>query len=238
VANDYFQFKQFRVVQNLTAMKVGTDGVLLGAWAKHPEPKHILDIGTGTGLIALMLAQRFVHAMIEAVEIDSEASTQARENFLASPWAERLRVHNLDFSDYASTESTKFDLIVSNPPFFTNSLKANDAQRNLARHDESLPLHTLIGTVASLLSKQGQLALVLPTDRLQEATEFAQKESLFASEIVHIRSVLHKPSKRCLVKFCPQATHTEFAELVIETKGRHQYSAEYLELLKDYFLAF
>ena len=155
MANSYFRFKQFVVNQDKTAMKVGTDGVLLGALTNICyEPAQILDIGTGTGLVALMLAQRFENSEIDAVEIDTEASEQALSNFNLSPFANRLSVINIDISDY--TPKKKYNLIVSNPPYFVNSLKASDKQRTMARHTDSLSFSALAVAVRRLLAPDGK----------------------------------------------------------------------------------
>ena len=148
-----FIFKQFKIQQDNTAMKVGTDGVLLGAWADSENATNILDIGTGTGLIALMLAQRNLKANITAIEIDEQASLQASENFNNSPWEIRLSIKNLKLQDFVVEE--KFDLIVSNPPFFNNTFQANSSERNIARQTETLSFNELLKNTASLLSENG-----------------------------------------------------------------------------------
>ena len=166
MANPYFQFKKFTIRHDKCAMKVGTDAVLLGAWADITACKNILDIGTGTGIIALMLAQR-CFANIDAIDIDTDAYSQAKENVAASPFAERINVIHASCSEYTgSCAREKYDLIVSNPPYFINSLKCPDNKRSVARHTDSLSLFELIDDSCSLLSLSGRIALVLPYEQL------------------------------------------------------------------------
>ena len=162
MANDYFQFKQFLIKQDKCAMKVCTDACLLGAFAANRLPltvHRLLDIGTGTGLLSLMLAQRNLNAVIDAVEIDEAAAEQAKENFNNSPWKERLNVHNEPIQKFAKSINKKYDVIICNPPFFENDLKSNDNQRNLALHSAALSLEELISIVGFLLEKNWKLFL-------------------------------------------------------------------------------
>lgn len=164
MSNDFFRFKQFTVHQADCAMKVGTDGVLLGAWhAIGGQPAHILDVGTGTGLIALMLAQRFGSATVTAIEIDSDAARQAQRNIAESPFAEKISIVNTAFQDYEA-EDGQFDLIVSNPPYFCNALENPDAARATARHASSLSFRCLISRAARMLNEKGEFAVILPTE--------------------------------------------------------------------------
>ena len=169
-----FRFKQFAVLNDRTAMKVGTDGVLLGAWCPVEGMRHVLDVGTGCGVIALMVAQRNHTALIDAIDIDHDAIEEATLNFVASPWSERLTAIEADFNDM--TRHDRYDMIVSNPPYFTDSLLPPDAARTMARHTESLTYSQLIEGAAQRLTDEGILALISPTDAegiIIEAAAFA-----------------------------------------------------------------
>ena len=197
MSNNSFTFRQFAVVQDRCAMKVGTDGVLLGAWASGG--KRILDIGTGTGLIALMMAQRHADADITAVEIDSEAAAQARDNVAASPFAQRISVVEMPIQLFDN--GAEFDAIVSNPPFFTDSLKNPDSQRATARHADTLSYRELFAAVSSLLAPCGEFSAVIPTDCLTQFTSEAYLAGLTMSRKCQIRTTPRKQPKRCLVAF-------------------------------------
>ena len=158
-----FKFKQFEIHQDRCAMKVGTDGVLLGAWA--PGGKHILDVGSGTGLISLMMAQRFPEAQVLGIDMDGEACEEAAENVAASPFADRVEIECCRLQDYHSAES--FDAIVSNPPFFLNSLKNPDSKRTMARHTDSLPFRDLFRGAKMLLSDDGVFSVIVPSEVLE-----------------------------------------------------------------------
>lgn len=179
MANPYFRFKKFTVYHDKCAMKVGTDAVLLGAWADTSFCRNILDIGTGTGIIALMLAQRS-QATVEAIDIDKEACVQATENAAASPYTERIKVVHASCADFAaSNQQKRYDLIVSNPPYFINSLKCPDNKRTVARHTDTLLLSDLIREAQTLLSPSGRIALVLPYERLEEVKALASANHLY-----------------------------------------------------------
>jgi tRNA1Val (adenine37-N6)-methyltransferase len=160
--NNYFRFKQFTIIQERSAMKVGTDGVLLGAWTKVPQAGSILDIGTGTGVIALMLAQRSADALVTGIEYEMEAAREATENAENSPWSNRLNMLHISFQDFYKTCPAKFDLIISNPPFFINSRKPKEGKLSAAKHNHLLPLDDLALGIANLLSDDGIFSLILP----------------------------------------------------------------------------
>lgn len=161
-----FRFKQFEVRNRMSAMKVGTDGVLLGAWCHVAGCRRVLDIGAGTGLISLMIAQREPDAFIDAVEIERDAAAEARDNFDSSPWSDRLRVIEADFNRWTAGIDAPYDLIVSNPPYFNSELKAPDASRALARHGEGLTYDSIVKAAASgLLSPEGRLCMISPVER-------------------------------------------------------------------------
>lgn len=228
-----FQFKQFKVAQDQCAMKVGTDGVLLGAWAEANSPNTILDIGTGTGLIALMLAQRFPKAAIKALEIDASAAKQAKENFKQSPWNDRLNAIHTPLQTFNSGK--QFDLIVSNPPYFENVSKAKSTERTQARHTDALSFETLIDQGANLLSKKGTIALILPSKEKENVVRIALEKELHLHRICWVKGSKNTPIKRVLMQFSFQEKVLEENTLVIE-KLRHQYTEEYILLCQDFYL--
>ena len=211
--NEGFRFKHFEVRHDRCAMKVGTDGVLLGAWAEAPATaSRALDVGTGTGLIALMLAQRFPALTIEGLDIDEGAVEQASENFHASPWADRLSARTGDFILSSTTLSDNYyDLIVCNPPFFSGG-KGMDARREQARQSSALPLPSLIERAAQLLRKGGTLALVLPQEQASAAILQAAMHQLLLTRRTDVRTTPAKPPARCLLQWRkPASRGPEFA---------------------------
>lgn len=201
MANDYFKFKRFTVYQNKCAMKVGTDGTLLGAWAQAPSGTcSILDIGTGTGLIALMMAQRYPQASIDGVDIDHSAVIQAKDNVMASPFSDRISIYEADISHF-NENSTTYDAIVCNPPFFTDDLVCPDNQRAIARHTVTLGYHDLINSVKRLLSENGFFSVIIPTNNRSLFESEALMEGLNISRICNVKTNLHKEPKRCLIEF-------------------------------------
>ena len=229
----YFTFKQFTIYHDRCAMKVGTDGVLLGAWTNLGSANRILDVGTGTGLIALMLAQRTKDATITAIDIDADAVGQAQENVLDSPWKDRIEVALQDVCTYAP--DGLFDSIVSNPPYFVNSLKCPDGQRTKARHTDSLDANRLIGKVTELLAPEGRFSLILPADQTDELLRIAEEKGLYPSRITRVITRPGLPPKRVLVEFRKTTQICEETELVVEL-DRHVYSEDYIALTKDFYL--
>lgn len=236
--NNYFQFKQFRIIQDRSAMKVGVDGVLLGAWADASGAQRILDIGTGTGLIALMMAQRNAQAQVDAIEIDPEAFQEAMQNVEQSDWSNRVKLECCSFQDFVASTGQKYDLIVSNPPFFVNSLKAPDGLRAQARHSDSLPLAVLIAGAAGLLNQNGKLALVLPFESLQEIQQLAAKNKLSLSRICRVKPNPQKPEFRILTELSISDCFTREENLMIEFEQHFDYTPEYRELTRDFYLKF
>ena len=218
-------------------MKVGTDGVLLGAWADVSGVERILDIGSGSGLIALMLAQRS-EAKIDAIEIDENAFLQNEENFAQSKWKESLNVQHISLADFTKKENYgRYDLIVCNPPFFQNALKSPMEDRTLARHSVALTLKQLLDCSEKLLNNSGNLCLILPLEKLDEVKhEIAGKMTNKKQMLVFPKP--GKAAKRVLLQLQKGKCETEFAELTIETGSRHEYSSQFKELLKDFYLAF
>jgi len=232
MSNPYFRFKQFTVYHDLCAMKVGVDGVLLGAWADCRNVKNVLDAGTGSGLIALMLAQRS-DAHVHAIDIDENACKQAEINFNHSPFSNRLSIEQVDFQYFSS--SVGYDLIVSNPPYFANSLKSPDKNRNLARHNDRLPLEVLINKSASLLNPQGKIAFILPFDLWEQAHSLAIENQLFLCRKSLVSSIRNQPPKRVLLEFSlTERGITENSFYIGEEK--QTYSDEYRALTEDFYL--
>lgn len=235
--NNFFNFKQFSINQSDCAMKVGTDGVLLGAWSDIKNINTILDIGTGTGLIAIMMAQKS-NAFINAIEIDKKASQQATQNIENCKWSNQIDVENISFQDYIKQVVVKFDLIVTNPPYFSRSMKSVAKQRTLARHDDSLPLNDLFKGVAELLSKNGRFCLILPYQEKINAIALAQSQKLYCNNILNIKPTTHKPPKRILMEFNNQQDEFQENTIAIEHQQRHEYTDEYKLLTKNFYLAF
>ena len=234
MANPYFQFKQFTVWHDKCAMKVGTDGVLLGAWADLSEATRVLDVGTGTGLIALMLAQRSDETVrITALDIDADAALQATENADRSPWKERIEVVKADFKDFETEQP--FDLIVSNPPYFVNSLQCPDKQRTTARHTDSLPFDNLLEHSTHLLTERGRLALIIPTEVWPLVERCATNHGLYPHRVVKVVTTPGATPKRMLVCFHRHAGECIEQQLLVE-KSRHVYSDEFTALAKDFYL--
>lgn len=231
--NPFFTFKQFTVYHDRCAMKVGTDGVLLGAWSDLSRTRHLLDIGTGTGLIALMAAQRCPQARITAVDIDPEAVNQARENVIASPWSHRVGVLLQDVCTYMPDRL--FDTIVSNPPFFVDSLKCPDNQRTTARHTDTLDAGRLLEKVAELLTPEGRFSIILPSGQTEGLLRTAASQGLFPSRLTSVITRPGLPPKRSLVEFQKTVQDCQTDELVIELE-RHVYSEDYIALTKEFYL--
>ena len=235
--NNYFKFKQFTVNQDKCAMKVGTDGVLIGAWANCEKAEAVLDIGTGTGLIALMLAQRS-NAHIDAIEIDKLACEQAAGNVEKSPWQSRIEIIHKSLQEYYIEIDKKYDLIVSNPPYFQNSLFASDESRTNARHNSNLEFDDIIDAALKLLDEKGTLSIILP---YLEGTMFVLKASEKGLYCVRQTNVLPNPGKqpkRLLLEFKKIKMPLVEQEIIIELNKRHEYSEAYKNLTKDFYLAF
>ena len=232
-----FQFKQFSVQQDRCAMKIGTDGVLLGAWAPilH-NPYSILDIGTGTGIIALMLAQRSTAQQIDALEIDENAYEQATDNFENSPWNDRLFCFHAGLDEFMEEPEDEYDLIVSNPPFYAEDYKTNNEQRNLARFQDALPFEDLIEAADLLLSENGILAVIIPFKEEERFMAIAKEFELYPIKITRVKGTPTTEIKRSLLAFKRyELPALDSDELIIET-ARHQYTPEYIELTKEFYL--
>ncbi len=230
MGKDSFDFKQFSVRQERCAMKVGTDGVLLGSWAcdkATDEPLRILDVGTGTGLIALFVAQRFPNALITAIDIDPEAVEQARENFDTSPFGNRLTAIASSLQELES--DTKYDAIVCNPPFFVDSLQCPDGKRTLARHARTLTFAELARYSSRLLTQDGALSVIIPS----ESKGTMEAEAIFCglslSRVCHIKTKETKPAKRVMLEFSKSQKHIENDIIVIGGE-------KYVSLTRHFYL--
>ena len=243
--NDYFRFKHFLVNQDSAAFKVGTDGVLLGAWASVEHARSVLDVGTGTGLIALMLAQRRAACTtdsdmgIVALEIDMDSCEQARENIRISPWNQRIRVIKQSFQDYCMTGPATFDLIVSNPPFFRQSWKPDRQEKEISRHDTLLSLVELVSGVGKLLAQEGKFSVILPVEESHQLQKLARENLLHLHRICRVRPTTNMPAKRHLLEFRRSpAKKVSDSTMAIEKEKRHDYTDAYRELTRDFYLGF
>lgn len=235
--NNYFQFKQFRIVQEKSAMKVGTDGVLLGAWINLENVQTVLDVGTGTGLISLMIAQRS-DAKITGIEIEKNAAAEATFNVINSPWNNRVSIYHISFQEYVQTSDCTFDMIISNPPFFANALKSNSKNRSLARHNEMLPFYKLIQGSSKLLNENGKLAVIVPAGSSKEFIEIADFYELKLNRKMEVRSAPASKPNRILMEFGFSKSDFNVEMLSILNENQIDYSEEYKNLTRDYYLNF
>lgn len=227
-----FRFKQFSVNHEKSGMKVGTDGVLLGAWASADNPERILDIGTGSGLIALMLAQRFPDAMITGIEIDKAAAEEAKDNFERSPFRDRLNVVHSSIQDFQTNE--KFDLIVSNPPFFEWT-HPTESSRNTARQQSELTFEELLFHSVRLFSKNAAACYIIPFENETDFSDRAKELNLFPQKLTRIRGNENTPIKRSLLKLSDKPVTPVTDELIIEL-ARNVYTEDYISLTKEFYL--
>lgn len=234
--NTPFRFKQFSIQQDKCAMKVGTDGVLLGAWTSlEDNPYAILDIGAGTGLISLMLAQRSQATIIDAIEIDAEAYEQCVANFEQSIWNDCLFCYHAGLDEFVDEIEDQYDLIVSNPPFYSETVTSGNDARDMARMSFSLPFHELLASVAELLHEEGTFAVIIPFKEEVKFSEIAARFQLFPKRITHVKGTLNSEFKRSLMEFSFRHSSPLISELTIE-KGRHQYTEDYINLTKEFYL--
>ena len=220
-------------------MKVGTDAVLLGAWCSlENHPESILDVGAGTGIISLMMAQRIDAMTIDAVEIDEKAYEQCVENFELSDWADRLFCYNASFEEFAQElfeEEETYDLVISNPPFYADAFETDNESRNKARFTSSLTFQNLIVGVSKILSKTGAFSVIIPFKEEQEFVEIANQNGLFLNKVCRVKGTATSEIKRSLLTFSFQEKTIEEEELIIEI-SRHQYTEKYINLTKDFYL--
>ncbi len=231
-----FTFKEFKVHQDQCAMKIGTDSVLLGAWASlESNPFSILDIGAGTGIIALMLAQRSYAELIDAVEIDDSAYEQCVDNFEQSPWGDRLFCYHASLEEFADEIEDKYDLIISNPPFYSEDYKTENNQRDIARFQDAMPFNHLIESVSKLLSENGIFSIIIPFKEEASFIKLASGFDLFANRILQVKGHPTSEIKRSLIEFSFRESDIKTDMLIIET-GRHQYTQDYINLTKGFYL--
>ena len=234
-----FQFKEFTIHQDKTAMKVGTDGVLLGAWSSIENyPDTILDIGAGTGVISLMLAQRCDAMTIDTVELDENAYEQTVQNFEDSDWGDRLYGYNASFQEFANEiaeEEETYDLIVSNPPFYTDDFETENAARNKARFASALSFEELLLGVSKIISKNGVFTTIIPFKEETDFIKLAAKNNLFLHRVCRVRGNATAEVKRSLLEFSLHSKERIETALTIEI-SRHQYTQEYINLTKDFYL--
>lgn len=232
-----FKLKQFTIEQDCCAMKIGTDGILLGAWVELKDPYSILDIGAGTGIIGLMMAQRSNAGLIDAIEIDDDAYEQCVDNFENSTWGDRLFCYHASLDEFAEEmqDEEKYDLIISNPPFYAENYKTENESRNLARFSDSLPFEDLLEYAASLLSKVGEFAVIIPFSEEEKFLSLAKVVGLFPDRITRVRGTENASIKRSLIQLSFSAKELKEDKLVIEI-SRHEYTSKYTELVKDFYL--
>jgi len=231
-----FKFKQFEIKHCDSAMKVGTDGVLLGAWSEVENTRTIVDIGTGCGVIALMLAQRCPSAKVSGVEIDKKASIEARYNAERSPFTDRVDIRNASIQDFADEATATYDLIVCNPPFFTGGTMTQQAGREVARHTTKLSHNDLLTSARRLISKEGRFNVVLPFIEGHQFLNIAKTYGFHPIKITEVRPKANKKIERLLISLSQTPSETIEDELVIQFEGRNNYTPEYIEYTKDFYL--
>ena len=232
-----FHFKQFSINDDQSAMKVGTDAVLLGAWCPiDNNPKSILDIGTGTGIIALMLAQRTNADQIDALDIDEKAFEQATDNFENSIFADRLYCYHAGLDEFVDDPEDEYDVIVCNPPFYSEDFKTNDASRDLARFQDAMPFEDLIEAADLLLSEDGIFAVIIPYKEEENFIDLAADFELYPIKVTRVRGSFTSPIVRSLIAFKRFEMPVLIADEIVIEINRHEYTNEYIELTKDFYL--
>jgi tRNA1Val (adenine37-N6)-methyltransferase len=237
MANQYFQFKQFTIYHDRCAMKVNTDSVLLGSWADITNASAILDVGAGTGLLAIMLAQRS-GAYIEAMEVEQSAYMQAAENIQSCPWFDRIFLHHSSFQEFAYITNKKYDLIISNPPYFVSSLKAIKKERTMARHCDTLTHSELLNYSASLLTSNGLLSVIMPYSEGHIFIAEAIKYGFYCSRKTYIKSTSEQSPKRILVEFSKIPVNPAEDTIIVKGGYSKKYTEKYINLTKDFYIKF
>lgn len=233
-----FTFKQFFVAHDRCAMKVGTDGVLLGAWAPVINAKYALDIGSGSGLIALMLAQRNETLRVDAVELDALAAEQANDNFTGSQWSERLSVINQDIIEFSEKSENKYDLIVSNPPYFEPAVSCRDEKRDQARYTSTLTHEVLLECAKNCLSEAGIFCLVLPYDIGIKVEKIGIESGWFSAYHIDIKDKKETENHRVLLGLKRKECSTKNATLILKEGLKNEYTAEFQKLIRDFYLKY
>ena len=241
MSNSYFQFKQFTIHQDRCAMKVTTDACLFGAWivnevkSEKSKVKNVLDIGTGTGLLSLMLAQKNPEMKIDAIEIDNDAAEQAKTNIESSPWKEQINIIQADVKGFSFEK--EFDLIISNPPFYENEIRSATDSKNVAHHSENLTLKELLVIIKENLTKRSSFFLLLPYKRNEEIKKLFKDQQLHITKMILVRQSVKHDYFRVFIKgnLNAEEKETGFDELSI-WNDKQQYTNEFVNLLKDYYL--
>jgi tRNA1Val (adenine37-N6)-methyltransferase len=238
MSNQWFRFKQFEIRQDRCAMKVGTDGVILGAWAAIDGAARALDIGTGTGLLALMLAQRSETLIIDALELDRDAALQAAQNVAGSRFHNRITLLNEDFRAYNPLKGGFYDLVICNPPYFIASKRPSNRERSLARHADTLSLNDLFTGSARLLNMGGRLCIIVPAESYGKAVEEAGRAGLHPLSVLYVHPLPGVDPKRVCIEFSRRVQVPVTGNIFVETGQRHTYTEDYRQLTKDFYLAF
>jgi len=233
-----FHFKKFSIDDSKAAMKIGTDSVLLGAWAPCGLETRILDIGAGSGILALMMAQRNDKTLIDAVEIDTDAADLAHMNVQLSPWCGQIQVFNASIQEFSAKTQNKYSLIISNPPFFTDSLKAPDKARNIARHNEALPVRDLLAITSKLLEENGRAAFIIPADAFENWTIEASNQLLFPAFITRVKSSPNRNPHRVMIVFTKNKKSEAIDNELPIYISKDIYTNEYRQLTKEFYLNF
>lgn len=231
-----FQFKQFKVYHQQSTLKVGTDAILLGAWADINNTEKILEIGSGCGVISLMLAQR-TNAFIDAIDIDKKSCDEAIKNIEISPWHNQIKISNISFQNYCKITEYQYDLIISNPPFFSNSLKSSDINKNLAKHNDNLSFEELAKGIYKLLKNNGKACIILPVNEANKFKLESLKQYLHCQKEIEIYTSAKKPISRILMQFGKEIKLYTKEKLTIMDE-KQNYTQEYKNLTKDYYLHF
>ena len=236
MSNTFFRFQQFVVSQELCAMKVGTDGVLLGAWTDVQGAERILDVGSDTGLISLMCAQRNSETRIVAIDLNQSAYTQTVVNIGNSVFKNRIEAYCTSLQEFAESSNVLFDVVVCNPPFFVDALKSPDAKRNMARHADALPLEDLFAASSRLLSPAGKLSLIYPAQGEENVCEQSVRNGLFLRRKTTVIPAPNKSPKRILLEFCSTETSDVVCDSLMIEEARHSYSKDFRNLVQGFYL--
>lgn len=238
MANSYFQFKQFIIHQDQCAMKVGTDGVLLGSWVDIPENGKVLDVGCGTGILSLMIAQRSKNTIIEGIEIDPSAANQALENKNISKWSNQITIESANFFEWSKKGTNKYDLIICNPPFYNEGPKSSSISRDKARSNTMFKLSDFITTSKKIITHIGSIAIIIPFNQQADLNTYSLENSLYLKRICYLYPTPSKPCHRIMVQLSTIKSTIKEEHIIIESNGRHQYSEEYKNLTKEFYTAF
>jgi len=230
-----FHFKQFSLCDDRSIMKIGTDAVLLGAWTNE-NALTVLDIGTGSGIIAMMLAQK-INAKIIAIDIDKNSADQAKENIANCKWHNTIQVHHISFQEFWQTQNEKFDLVVTNPPYFHNSLKSLKNEKNLVKHNDQLSFDELIFGIKKILTTDGKFNIILPFKEGHVFKDKALTEGLYCNNILEIKPTSNKPINRLLMQFLFKKSFNPIVD-TLNIREKNDFTNEYKELTKEYYLKF